>query len=143
MRPSCSAPRAFGRGACPPRFHARTLAASLPRRAALDRPRPPHYAAARVTALRNLGLALFSTWAWVGGFSWMLVGATGTMLLRVVGVPYQRVHGWITAPMFVQVVTVFAAARVKIHYHPDFDPNRRSVFTQNHINLLDGHLASA
>lgn len=96
-----------------------------------------------MTALRNLGLALFSTWAWVGGFSWMLVGATGTILLRVVGVPYQRVHGWITAPLFVHVVTVFAAARVKIHYHPDFDPQRRSVFTQNHINLLDGHLASA
>lgn len=73
----------------------------------------------------------------------MLIGATFTMLLRVVGVPYQRVHGWVTAPMFVQVVTVFAAARVRIHYHPDFDPSRRSVFTQNHINLLDGHIASA
>src|SRR5262245_23379846 len=110
---------------------------------ALDRHERPPYAAARVTTLRQIGLGLFSTWAWVGGFSWMLVGATGTMLLRLVGVPYQRVHGWITAPMFVQVVTVFAAARVKVHYHPDFDPKRHSVFTQNHINLLDGHLASA
>lgn len=107
-----------------------------------DRSRRP-YAPALVSPLRQLGLALFSTWAWLGGFSWMLVGATGTMLLRVVGVPYQRVHGWVTAPMFVQVVTVFAAARVRVHYHPEFDPTRRSVFTQNHINLLDGHLASA
>jgi 1-acyl-sn-glycerol-3-phosphate acyltransferase len=96
-----------------------------------------------VAALRQLGLALFSTWAWSGGFAWMLVGATATLLLRAVGFPYQRIHNWVTAPMFVQVVTVFAAARVRVHYHPDFDRTRRSVFTQNHINLLDGHIASA
>lgn len=83
-----------------------------------------------MAALRQVGLAIFSAWAWGGGFAWMLVGATLTLLLRAVGFPYQRIHNWVTAPMFVHVVTVFAAARVRIHYHPEFDRTRRSVFTQ-------------
>jgi 1-acyl-sn-glycerol-3-phosphate acyltransferase len=96
-----------------------------------------------VSALRRAGLILFSLWAWSGGFAWMLVGATITLLMLVVGLPYQRVHLWVTAPMFVHVVRVFSAARVRVHYHPGFDPEQRSVFLQNHVNLLDGHLASA
>ncbi len=96
-----------------------------------------------MAVLRRIGVIAFSCFTWGGGFAWMLVGATLTMLLRVVGVPYQRVHGWVTAPLFTQVVRVFCAVRVRIHYHPRFDPERRSVFTQNHVNLMDGHLASA
>lgn len=96
-----------------------------------------------VAVFRGIGLVLFSTWVWAGSFSWMLVGAIGTIALRLVGFPYQKVHGWVTAPLFVHVPKYFAFARVRVHYHPGFDPERRSVFTQNHINLLDGHVASA
>ena len=92
--------------------------------------------------LRRLGLAVFSLAFWTLAFSWMLVGATLTFVFLLLRVPYQRVHMWITAPIFVGVVPL-ALTRVRIHYHPGFDPERRSVFTQNHINLLDGHLASA
>ncbi|MBX7081130.1 MAG: 1-acyl-sn-glycerol-3-phosphate acyltransferase [Nannocystaceae bacterium] len=96
-----------------------------------------------MSLVRHAGLVLFSLWAWGGGFAWMFVGASGTLLMLLVGLPYQRVHGWFTAPMFVHVVRYFAAARVRVHYHPQFDPECRSVFLQNHVNLLDGHLASA
>jgi 1-acyl-sn-glycerol-3-phosphate acyltransferase len=94
-----------------------------------------------VSFLRAIGLRIFSAAVWTAGFLWMLVGATGTLLLLVVGFPYQKVHLWVTAPMFTQVLRI-ATATVKIHYHPGFDHERRSVFTLNHINLLDGHLAS-
>lgn len=93
--------------------------------------------------LRLVGILAFSLFSWVGGFAWMLVGATLTLLLLVVGVPYPRVHGWVTAPLFVHVVRVFAMVRLRIHYHAGFDPERRSVYAQNHVNLMDGHLASA
>lgn len=95
-----------------------------------------------VAVLRYAGGVLFSFWAWGGGFTWMLVGATLTMLLRVVGVPYPRVHVWVTSPLFGSIVRYFAMARLTIHYHPGFDPSVRSVFAQNHVNLMDGHLAA-
>ena len=85
---------------------------------------------------------LFSLWVWVASFGWMLVGATLTLVLLLVGLPYQRVHVWVTAPLFASVIRL-ATIRLRVHVHPDFDPERRSVYTQNHINLLDGHLASA
>jgi len=96
-----------------------------------------------VSALRYVGRVLVSVVIWTTGFSWMLLGATATMLLVVVGVRYQRVHNWVTAPLFQHVVRVFAMTRLRIHYHAGFDPQRRSVFTQNHVNLMDGHVASA
>lgn len=36
-----------------------------------------------------------------------------------------------------------AGVKLRVIYHPDFDPARRSVFCQNHISILDGHLACA
>jgi 1-acyl-sn-glycerol-3-phosphate acyltransferase len=95
-----------------------------------------------VSVLRHVGAIVHSVWAWGGGFAWMLVAATLTVALRLVGIPYPRVHGWVTAPLFSSIVRWFANARVTIHYHPRFDPDVRSVFAQNHVNLMDGHLAA-
>lgn len=94
-----------------------------------------------VSFLRGVGQRVFSVVVWTAGFAWMLVGATLTLILLVVGFPYQKVHLWVTAPLFTQVLRI-ATATVRVHYHPAFDPERRCVFTLNHINLLDGHLAS-
>lgn len=97
---------------------------------------------AAVQLLTGIGTALFSVLVWFAAFAWMFVGATSTLLLLLVGFPYQKVHGWVTAPMFARVPRL-ATIDLRVHYHPDFDPQRRSVFAQNHINLLDGHVASA
>ena len=94
-----------------------------------------------VSLLRAIGLRIFSVAVWSAGFAWMLVGATLTLILLTLRFPYQKVHLWVTAPLFTQVLRI-ATATVHVHYHPDFDRERRSVFTLNHINLLDGHLAS-
>jgi 1-acyl-sn-glycerol-3-phosphate acyltransferase len=32
--------------------------------------------------------------------------------------------------------------RLRVHYHPAFEPERRAVYVQNHINLLDGMVAA-
>lgn len=92
--------------------------------------------------LPNPGQALFSAWVWGSGFAWMGVGVAGTVPLLLVGVPYQKVHQWVTAPVFASC-TQLATIRKTVHYHPAFDKNRPSVFCQNHINLLDGHVAAS
>ena len=87
-----------------------------------------------VSLLRAIGLLIFSVAVWSAGFAWMLVGATLTLILLTLRFPYQKVHLWVTAPLFTQVLRI-ATATVHVHYHPDFDRERRSVFTLNHINL--------
>ncbi|MCX4240693.1 lysophospholipid acyltransferase family protein [Paraliomyxa miuraensis] len=92
--------------------------------------------------LARLGTTLFSLVYWPLAFALMLVGALLTLALLVVRFPYQRVHVWVTAPLFVGCVPL-SFTRMRVHYHPDFDPETRSVYIQNHINLLDGMVASA
>jgi 1-acyl-sn-glycerol-3-phosphate acyltransferase len=91
---------------------------------------------------RTVTRAVVSLTVWGVGFTWMLFTASITLVLLAIGLPYQRVHVWFTAPTFRWTVWS-AAIRLRVHYHPDFDPEERSVFCQNHINLFDGHVASA
>jgi 1-acyl-sn-glycerol-3-phosphate acyltransferase len=86
-------------------------------------------------------LALWSMVFWAAAFSWMLVGVVGSIALLVVGFPYTKVHVWVTGRMFKRTVQL-SLTRLHLHYHPEFDRERRSVFAQNHVNLLDGHLAA-
>ena len=37
----------------------------------------------------------------------------------------------------------FSLSKLEIIYDPDFDPERRSMFVQNHVNLMDAHAACA
>ena len=92
--------------------------------------------------LARLGTTLFSLIYWPLAFAVMLVGAVVTLLLLLVRFPYQRVHLWVTAPVFSSCVPL-SLTRMHVHYHPAFEPERRSIYTQNHINLLDGMVASA
>ena len=91
--------------------------------------------------LAKLGQALFSVYVWAASFAVMGIGALLTLTLLVLRFPYQKVHGWVTAPLFSSTVPL-ATIRFSVRYHPDFDPNLRSVFGQNHINLLDGMIAA-
>lgn len=94
-----------------------------------------------MNGLAKLGQGVFSLWVWGSGFAWMLVGALCTFPLLLLGFPYTKVHRWVTAPIF-SSCTKLATLRIRVHYHPDFDPARPSVYCQNHINLLDGHVAA-
>lgn len=92
--------------------------------------------------LGRLGVILFSVVYWPVSFATMLVGAVVSLVLLVIGIPYQRVHVWVTAPVFSACVPL-SLTRLRVHYHPRFDPEARAIYTQNHINLIDGQLASA
>ncbi len=94
-----------------------------------------------VRAATYVALVLWSIVFWTTSFLWMLMGAFLTVVLLVMGFHYRRVHVWCTAPIFKRCVQI-SLTRLRLHYHPDFDPEERSVFAQNHINLLDGHIAS-
>ncbi len=91
--------------------------------------------------LGKIAQGVYSLGVWTGAFSVMGVGAVGTMTLLLLRLPYQKVHGWVTAPLFTASLPV-ATIRLRVHYHPDFDPEVRSVYGQNHINLLDGMVAA-
>lgn len=91
--------------------------------------------------LGKLGQALYSLYVWTAAFTVMGIGAFITIALLLLRFPYQKVHGWITAPFFTAVLPA-ATIKLRVHYHPDFEPEVRSVFGQNHINLLDGMVAA-
>lgn len=91
--------------------------------------------------LRRLGIIAFSVFYWPAAFATMLVGAIPSLTLLVLRFPYQRVHLWVTAPVFSFCVPL-SLTRMRVHYHPDFDPKRPSVYVQNHINLIDGMVAA-
>ncbi len=71
----------------------------------------------------------------------MFVGAVLSIALRLLGVPYQRVHMWVTSPMFAACVPL-TLTRLRVHHHPGFDPEQRSIYVQNHVNLIDGMVAT-
>jgi 1-acyl-sn-glycerol-3-phosphate acyltransferase len=92
--------------------------------------------------LARLGTALFSLLYWPLSFAVMLVGALATLALLLLRLPYQRVHMWVTSPVFSSCVPL-SLTRMRVHYHPGFEPERRAIYTQNHVNLLDGMVAAA
>jgi 1-acyl-sn-glycerol-3-phosphate acyltransferase len=56
--------------------------------------------------------------------------------------PLQKnTHNWIAGPGFSFVLKLILCP-TQVTYDPTFDPNRRSVFGQNHVNLLDAFIAS-
>jgi 1-acyl-sn-glycerol-3-phosphate acyltransferase len=91
--------------------------------------------------MARLGTALFTLIYWPLAFAVMLVGAIGTLVLLLLGFPYPRVRTWVTAPVFSSCVPL-SLTRLRVHYHPAYDPERRAVYVQNHVNLLDGMVAA-
>ncbi|MCA9705517.1 MAG: 1-acyl-sn-glycerol-3-phosphate acyltransferase [Myxococcales bacterium] len=91
--------------------------------------------------LRRVGVIAFSLFYWPAAFGLMLVGAVLSLVLLALRFPYQRVHLWVTAPIFSACVPL-SLTRMRVHHHPDLDPQRPSIYTQNHINLIDGMVAA-
>lgn len=91
-------------------------------------------------ALKSLQ-TVFSLAYWIIAFVWMLILALLTFILLPI-FPYRKSHNWIAAPGFALCVRM-TLSKFKIICDPKFDPKRLSVFCQNHVNLLDAHVASA
>jgi 1-acyl-sn-glycerol-3-phosphate acyltransferase len=91
--------------------------------------------------MKTLGIALFSIYFWVASFAWMAFLSVATFFGSIF-FGYQRVHLWISGPGFYWCLRL-CLIRIKLVYDPGFDPWRPSVFCQNHVNLLDAHIACA
>lgn len=83
---------------------------------------------------------IFSAYVWMICFAWMAVLCFLTYILLPF-FSYKKTHDWIAAPGFSFVLWLIFCP-TKVTYDPDFDKHRRSVFVQNHINLLDAFIAS-
>ena len=89
--------------------------------------------------LKKPAQVAFSAAVWTAAFAWM--GAvTVVWATSAIFVPARKTHDYIGGPGMAAVLK-FTLSDVEIIYHPDFDPKRRSVFCQNHVNLLDAHVA--
>ncbi len=80
-----------------------------------------------------------SCWVWGASFSWMAGAWAATTALGPI-IPWQRSHKWLMKPAIVRCLDA-TGSDVEILQHPNFDPERRSVFCQNHVNLMDAHAA--
>lgn len=83
---------------------------------------------------------LFSIYVWIMCFAWMTIICILTYALLPI-FPYKKTHDWIAAPGFSFCLTLIFCP-TKIFYDPSFDRQRRSIFCQNHVNLLDAFIAS-
>ena len=90
--------------------------------------------------MRKLFQILFSLYVWTISFVWMLIICVITYALLPF-FPYKKTHSYIAAPGFSLCLSLIFC-KTTVTYDPTFDKNRRSVFTQNHVNLLDAFIAS-
>lgn len=83
----------------------------------------------------------FSFGVWVSSLLVLLFTATVSILISPIATFNQHHDKFGAAGMGLGVV--MTGSKIKMTYHPDFDPDRRSMFCQNHVSVLDGLLACA
>ncbi len=87
----------------------------------------------------RLGLVLFSALAWPIAFLWMAVAVALVILPSALGVPWRHCHR-LGAGVFRHVL-LLTGNRIRVERDPRLDPARSAVYCQNHVNLLDAHVA--
>ena len=85
--------------------------------------------------------AVYSAAVWGVSFAWM-GGVAVTWAIASVFISPRKTQMMIGSPGMAACFK-FTLCKVEIIYDPDFDPERRSVFCQNHVNLMDAHAACA
>lgn len=91
--------------------------------------------------VKKAAQVVYSAAVWGVSFAWMgAVAVTWAAVSTVV--PSRKTHNYIGGPGMGACLK-FTLSKVEIIYDPDFDPERRSVFCQNHVNLMDAHAACA
>ena len=91
--------------------------------------------------LKKAGQAAYSAVMWTASFAWM-GGVAVTWAASSIFVRPHKTHNYIGGPGMAACFK-FSLSKLEIIYDPDFDPERRSVFCQNHVNLMDAHAACA
>lgn len=83
--------------------------------------------------------AVATTLTWVGGLAGLGVGS-GLAAVTLPFLSQEQRHKWFLAPAMSLNVQL-TLSRISILYDREFVKERRGVFIQNHVNMLDGQLA--
>ena len=70
----------------------------------------------------------------------MGVGGLAFIAMRALGISHAFACKR-TAGLAMQLCVYMTLSKVRVIYDPNFDAERRSVFTQNHVSMMDGHIA--
>ncbi len=89
--------------------------------------------------LRRAGTIAFSSFTWSASLSWMAFNAATSVLARPLIGARRCQYYWIQPGLALCVR--LGGIKLRVIQHPRFDPARRSVFVQNHVSVMDGHLA--
>jgi 1-acyl-sn-glycerol-3-phosphate acyltransferase len=92
-----------------------------------------------VFILKKIWRFFFGLWVWSICFVTMMLGATLAFLVLPV-IPFRKSHKWAGGGALGLCVH-YTFNRFRIIYDPDLDRDRYSLYLQNHISLMDGHLA--
>lgn len=84
----------------------------------------------------------YSATIWTAAFAWMAGIAATWGFTQLIRVPHRISHPYLAGPGMAFCLRI-TGSKVEIIYDPDFDPERRSMFCQNHVNLMDAHAACA
>ena len=83
----------------------------------------------------------FSAGVWASSMAVMTATAATAFALTPV-IPFKDSHPYVGARGMATCIRL-TGSDLRIQFDPGFDPERRSLFCQNHISLLDGHVACA
>lgn len=89
--------------------------------------------------IKQAAQVVYTTTLWSVSFAWM-GGVAAVWAASTLFVDRRKTHNYIGGPGMAMCLR-FTLSKVEVIYDPDFDPERRSVFCQNHVNLMDAHAA--
>jgi 1-acyl-sn-glycerol-3-phosphate acyltransferase len=93
-----------------------------------------------VTILKTIAKGLFSIWVWFASFAWMISGSILWVIPMLLIAPADWAHKWATRLVLGMCIPI-ARIKTQVTFHRDYQPERRGIFAQNHINVLDGAMA--
>ena len=90
--------------------------------------------------LKRIVLFPLAVFVVVGSFFLMLLGSSLAMVLMAFGIPFRKSHNYVGA-FAMGLCPRLTLSRFKLLRHPEYDPQRRAIYAQNHVSMMDGHLA--
>ncbi len=91
--------------------------------------------------LKKAAQVVFSAVVWTVSFAWM-GGVVLVWAVAAIFIPMHRAQV-LFGNRGMGACFKFTLSKVEIIYDPDHDPERRSMYVQNHVNLMDAHAACA
>ncbi|MCG8556312.1 MAG: 1-acyl-sn-glycerol-3-phosphate acyltransferase [Proteobacteria bacterium] len=84
---------------------------------------------------------LWSLLAWPTAFLWLILVWVACFVWSRFVPPHRFQHTWPASA--VSWILYLSGSRLRLHYHPAYDPKRLGVYCQNHTSMMDGPVALA